>query len=210
MYVFFDLDGTLLDTRTATRLASLEFFNHFKALLSIAEENFPDLWEKNTLHCDELYLSRKLSFTEQRRHRIRTTFDDLSLSNVEADDRFSYYLSAYKRSWKAFLDVVPCLESLRRYASLGVITNGDAHQQRQKVRALGLEDYFSVILTSEEARAAKPSPQIFLTACALADYPPASTYYVGDNLKVDAIGSMHAGLTPIWLDRRSSGIRHKA
>jgi putative hydrolase of the HAD superfamily len=87
---------------------------------------------------------------------------------------------------------------------LGVITNGAADVQREKVAATGLDSYFPVIVPSGEAGAWKPSPLIFERALSLAGVRPEEAIHVGDNLVNDVAGAQGAGLRGVWLNRRGA------
>ena len=62
------------------------------------------------------------------------------------------------------------------------------------------------ILISEELGVHKPAKTIFLRAAARVRTPPANCLLVGDNLAVDAIGSVQRGGfgLGVWLDRNNS------
>jgi len=53
------------------------------------------------------------------------------------------------------------LDNLSRYR-LGVVSNGQAHQQRMKLQRTGISGKFDCIVISEECGYAKPNPEIFL------------------------------------------------
>src|SRR6185436_19800938 len=100
----------------------------------------------------------------QRWARVRDVIDS-SLSDVEADQVFDIYLAAYEEAWALFPDVLTCLDGLAGYR-LGIITNGQVHQQRLKVQRLGVSNRFECLVISEGFGVAKPSPGIFHRACA--------------------------------------------
>jgi putative hydrolase of the HAD superfamily len=84
---------------------------------------------------------------------------------------------------------------------LGVITNGNREQQHKKLKAVGIADRLSLVLTSEEAGVAKPDSRIFHLASKQAGVDLARCYYVGDRLDADAQAAKKAGFTGIWLNR---------
>src|SRR5262249_20332851 len=123
-----------------------------------------------------------------------------TLADAEADRRFASYVASYEQAWAVFPDVVPCLTQLAGL-SLGIISNGNAVQQRQKLEVLGLAAWFPVVLISEEVGFAKPDPWLFPLACQHVGVPPIQCVYVGDRLDTDARAAQAAGLTGIWLQR---------
>ena len=110
------------------------------------------------------------------------------------------YLEFYEKNWGLFDDVVPCLNILSSH-KLGIISNGQKDQQRQKLRDLSILDRFEVVIISDDIGIPKPDPKIFWHGCKAANENPADCYYVGDNLDTDAKAASAAGLTGIWLNR---------
>jgi putative hydrolase of the HAD superfamily len=100
-----------------------------------------------------------------------------------------------------FDDVLPTLKTLKeRHLKLGLITNAskDAISIHRK---LGLEPYLDFTVTSEEAKADKPNPAIFLLALEKAGVIPSTAIHVGDQYDVDIVGARGAGITPVLIDR---------
>jgi putative hydrolase of the HAD superfamily len=201
--IFFDIDETLLNQRHAEAAAAGRFLKTFGPLLPdyftvpafclrwrlLREEHLPP------------FLSGAISFQEHRRRRIRELFiDGASLTDRQADERFNVFLHEYRRAWRLFDDVLECLEALRG-KPLGVLSNGNSEQQRQKLRQTGIAERFSSIIISEDLGIAKPGREFFLAACRLTGFAPQECIYVGDRLDSDARGSRGAGMRGIWLDR---------
>lgn len=200
MFIFFDLDDTLLQHSRASTTASLHFYDHFSHALTGQREDFPSIW-KAALEKHFATITRgEVSYQEQRRNRIRDVFNDPTIPNHEADRRFAIYLRHYEANWSLFDDVLPCLESMRGMG-LGVITNGITEQQNKKLLQTNIVDRFSVILVSESIGTSKPQPEIFLEACRRASIPPSNCIHIGDDVEKDVLGSQAAGLRSIWLNR---------
>jgi putative hydrolase of the HAD superfamily len=103
--------------------------------------------------------------------------------------------------------VTPALADLadeHGHLRLGVITNGDADQQRRKLRAVGLTGLLRHATISGEAGAVKPEAKIFQAACRELRLAPSRVVYVGDRLRTDAEAANAAGLHGIWLDRHDT------
>jgi putative hydrolase of the HAD superfamily len=79
--------------------------------------------------------------------------------------------------------------------------------QFKKLERTGLTRFFSVILTSGEYGIAKPDPRIFQEACRRAAVAATDAVYVGDDWSLDIVGSLGAGLQPIWVRRGATGPR---
>jgi putative hydrolase of the HAD superfamily len=201
MLVLFDIDDTLLDYSAAVRagvaalhaagpsLAPLPAFE--VAWISAMREHYPR------------FLAGTLTYGEQRRARIRQTIAP-TLSDREADELFAVYFAAYEANWALFPDVVACLDELREFR-LGIISNGQSEEQRRKLMATGIIDRFEVLQISDACGAAKPSSEIFISACSAVGIKPENAFYIGDLYETDALGARRAGLQGVWLDRAGTG-----
>ena len=99
-----------------------------------------------------------------------------------------------------FPDAMETLTTLRnRGYKLGVITNGNNKEQHQKLRQVGLEDFFDVLLVSDEVGMKKPDPAIYRLAAEKLGLPCEACCFVGDLWQTDLLGAHRAGMTPIWM-----------
>ena len=200
--IFFDLDDTLLDNTGAEHAAAKDFYHLHQAHLRETPGAFVRRWKRVTEAHIHRYLAGELSFQGQRRARLREIFaGTLSLSDAEADAMFDAYRGFYESNWRLFSDVVPCFNALPGL-KLGVITNGDAIQQKQKLTALGIADRFETIMISGEVGVTKPDVEIFHRACRHAGVNPAECWHVGDDLEADVRGSRTAQMHAVWLNRK--------
>ena len=132
----------------------------------------------------------------------------LEFIGAEADISFlaeritSDFPSPGEIQWKHYSDVPETLARLRGMDFiLGVISNFDASLM-DELNELGLAHYFRIIMTSDEANCAQPDPRLFRLALDKIAVSPEESIYVGDSYDSDIVGSRHAGLTPILLDRK--------
>jgi len=200
MLILFDIDDTLVDHTVAANTGARVLHESVGSSLPLPE--FLARWGDALERHFERYLRGELTFQGQRRERAREVVDP-TLIDAHADRVFATYQEAYEAAWSLFPDVGACLDRLSSSHSLGVISNGEAQQQRSKLTKTGIAQRFSCILISEECGYAKPSREIFLRACELAGEPPTNVVYVGDRYDVDAEGARAAGLAGVWLDRRA-------
>ena len=203
--IFFDIDDTLVDYKAAERAAALVFYQDHMDQENETPEAFIVRWQAVTEKHFQRYLSGELSFQGQRRSRLREIFAaNGALADSDADQMFTAYLQRYEQNWRLHPDVDECLCALDGF-SLGIISNGDSIQQRQKLTELAIAHRFDHVLISGDIGVAKPAAKIFHAACELAGQRPADCLYVGDNPEVDARGAAKAGLASIWLDRHPAG-----
>ena len=205
--ILFDIDDTLFDNKGAEIKAAERFYEKNRGLAHFAGRNdFVEKWRATTETYLQLFIEGRLSFQEQRRLRLRDIFRK-PLSEAEADELFEQYLGFYEDNWELFPDALPCLERLGSW-SLGIITNGNGRQQRQKLEELGIADCFDIVIVSQDVGVSKPDPQIFRHACKAAGQDPSDCLYVGDKLKTDALAASAAGLAGIWLNRNRQTAKH--
>lgn len=101
-----------------------------------------------------------------------------------------------------FDDAAPALTDLQsRGIILGLISNVEQDMTETLTR-LGLPSWLEIIVTSQDASASKPRPEIFQEALRRAGAQPPEAIYIGDQYQVDVIGANGAGMKGILLDRR--------
>ncbi|GGS83172.1 HAD family hydrolase [Nonomuraea spiralis] len=204
--IFFDLDGTLVDHRSAVMETIGQIVSAAPDATAAPEELVAAWWTLEGRHMRE-YLAGQCSFAEHHRRRARAFMPLLGEPVPEDPDLLDAwiaerYLTAFERSWRSYPDVRPCLEALKglpRGPRLAVLTNGDPGQQRAKLARFGLLEYFEAVLTPAELGAAKPAA--YAAACRWMRTDPARAVNVGDMLDSDVHAAALAGLTGIWLDR---------
>ncbi len=105
-------------------------------------------------------------------------------------------------------DTLPVLEILsRHHLKLGIITNHSSLIRPVIKEKCGqfISDEFVTI--SQEANTHKPDPVLFHLAAQKLDTSPSACAYVGDNLQVDAKGSVSAGYgLGVWLNRNNKPV----
>ena len=199
--IFFDIDGTLVDHKGAENAAALDFLRDHASVFAEKSEDFVAQWHAVSAKHVRRYLAGEISFQGQRQARLKELFAHHSeLTDAEADDLFSEYLKHYEESWKLYPDVKPCLNNIKGLP-LGIISNGDSIQQRQKLEVLGIAGYFSIVVISGDIGIAKPDRGIFHAACNAGSTDPSDCIHVGDDLHGDVEGSISAGLKGVWLNR---------
>lgn len=80
---------------------------------------------------------------------------------------------------------------------MGIMTDGRSVQQRNKIKALGLENFTEFILISEEFGSEKPDIRNYKYF--MENYPSSKYFYIGDNTAKDFISARKLGWTTICL-----------
>ncbi|AWP30546.1 HAD-superfamily hydrolase, subfamily IA, variant 1 [Paenibacillus vortex V453] len=88
---------------------------------------------------------------------------------------------------------------------VGLITNGPADHQMNKIAAMQLGDLIPPdrLFVSGAVGWDKPDPRIFRHVNQLTGTAPESSYYIGDSWRNDVIGALAAGWNIIWFNHRS-------
>jgi putative hydrolase of the HAD superfamily len=207
MNILLDLDETLLREAEARNQAAINFHRQFASLQVFSESDFLIHWHDLQARHFSRFTRGEISFEEHRRERLRELFQpyESDLTPTELEARFDFYLTRYEKNWTLFDDVRPFL-ARTSHCKLGIVTNGDSKQQRDKLRLTGIYDHFQAIIISSEVGAAKPDPQIFVEACRALSVSPSDCLFVGDRLDLDVEGSRAAGLRSLWLNRAGLSI----
>lgn len=204
MFVFFDIDGTLLDQRHAERAGAAALLSEYRHLLpqSCDVAWFCRRWrELRDLHLPS-YLSGAISYLEYRRRRVRDLFPDGSgLPPQELDARDQVFHRNYRQAWRPFEDVHPTLDRLQTHFPLGILSNGNTAHQLWKLRSMGILERFQVVVISDEIGVGKPRQAIFLEACRRAGVPASRCVCVGDRVDHDVHPSVASGMRGVWLNR---------
>lgn len=202
--VVFDIDGTLFDHPGAERAALRHVFDSYEGIDNRPTfDDFVTVWHFETETYIGQYLRNLISWEDQRVRRVQSVFARWGNmpGEEEAVKLFTEYLEVYEDNWRLYDDAVPCLDALRDYP-LGIISNGDSTQQREKLRRTGIIDRFSSIVISRDIGHAKPEREIYYASVRQMEVFPEEMSYVGDILNVDAVGAQLAGMTPFWLNRK--------
>lgn len=109
-----------------------------------------------------------------------------------------------RRSYPLYPEVPALLQALKqRGFRLGIVTNGVADLQREKLNGCGLLPLFDASVASGEIDCGKPDPGIFRHICRELGVAEADCVMVGDNPERDVAGALAAGMKAVWVQRHS-------
>jgi putative hydrolase of the HAD superfamily len=95
--------------------------------------------------------------------------------------------------------VFEVLEAIKKEGyRIGVIANEDSASAWNVIEATGLQDYFDVIVISEEVGIEKPYKRIFEIALAKLGVKPENAVMVGNKIDADILGANRAGMKSVW------------
>lgn len=206
--ILFDLDDTIFDHRFAVLESLKDVQKEFECFTKYS------LYEFESLHSDVLerihlndVLSGKMNIDDARAERFRLLFETAgyAVENGEHRNASIIYRKKYTNTKRAVEGAAELLESLHGKAKLAIVSNNLLSEQVPKLREIGFEKYFDVLVTSAEAGVAKPDKRIFEIALEKLSVSPDEAVVVGDSFDKDIIGAYNAGIRSIWLNRKEAG-----
>lgn len=106
---------------------------------------------------------------------------------------------------KLYSDVPAVLEILSGKYKLGIIANQPMGTEN-RLRAYGIREYFSVILSSEEEGISKPNPEFFKRAVLRAGCLPEEAYMIGDRPDNDIAPAKALGMHTVRIRQGLGGL----
>lgn len=203
-HLFFDLDHTLWDFDTNSRL-TLEELYHTLELKSKGVHDF-DLFHKNYLaHNDKLWERYRKGFIkvdELRWKRMWLTLLDFKIGDEQmARDMGQRFLDLLPTRNALFPYTIEILEYLKgKGYKLHLITNGFEATQHQKLKNAAIDHYFIEVITSEGCNSLKPNKEIFDYALQKTNASLEESIMIGDSIEVDIQGAMNAGMDQVYVN----------
>lgn len=134
-------------------------------------------------------------------NRFYFTIRNMGIDDVElAESLSSEYITKTSSQIILFPHVIETLEYLKGKYLMHVITNGFEEVQYRKLECSGIRKYFDHVITSEAAKAQKPSPLIFNFALEKTGALVGESIMIGDDPEVDLIGACNAGMDQMFVN----------
>ncbi|MCY6353990.1 HAD family hydrolase [Clostridium sp. ZS2-4] len=186
--IAFDLDDTLYNEK--------EFV--FGAFREVAEY----LANKYNLNSERLYEDMIDILRKEGRGKIF----NLICQNYNINEDIKALVQVYRNSkpkLKLYDDSLKVLNQLKENYKLGLITDGLASVQWNKIKLLDLEKYFdNIIVTDDLGREYwKPHILAFKNMAEKFDFSPDECVYIGDNPNKDFLGAREIGYKTIRITR---------
>lgn len=204
--IIFDLDDTLYDQKSPFVTALSETFSR---LLSADEaaQVFKRFHDFNDQTFDQVK-DQTLSLEAWQTARIRHALSQLTMEPISTDWAIQFEI-AYENALsniQLFAGLPATLTRLSHCFEIGIITNGPAQIQHNKLHQLQIEHYVHPdhIFISEELGIAKPDPSIFTTWAHQVGIKANEAVYVGDNASLDMTSAKHAGWQTFWFNHRQN------
>lgn len=204
--VFFDLYQTLVHYRPTQAELEAEALNSLGFKTSAAALDRPILTANEILYKE--MAGRPLS--KRSREEIASLYTEyqrtvLKEAGIKAEEKVVLKLLAMMQQVHMDLvvydDALPVLTDIKQRGLVtGLISNIEKNMN-ETIEKLGIASKLDIIVTSLDAGAAKPQPEIFRYAMKKGNVQPSESIYVGDQYQVDMAGAKAAGMQGILLDR---------
>lgn len=202
-HIFFDLDRTLWDFNKNSEVSLHQLFRDYQ-LQSIFGSFlfFKSRYEYHNGKLWNAYYQKRLKKEDLMYRRFYLTLkeagkDDLDLAKEIAND----FIEISPLQTGTFPNTHETLEYLKEKGyKLYIITNGFNQVQGKKLKNSKLDSYFTKIITSEDAGANKPTPQIFEYAFNKAGASANNSIMIGDDLSTDIAGAKRVKMDQIYFN----------
>ena len=212
--IIFDLDDTILsDDAVSDRCweeVCLKFATTITGLGLNSEALLAEIRGVRRWYWDDPERSRRagLDLPGARREILTLALGQLGTeSPALVGEIVDVYMELKADTVQPFPGALETLEALSQWGiKLALISNGNALEQRAKVRRAGLESLFKSILIGGEFGVPKPDARVFKHTLGQLAVGPDDAWMVGDNLINDIGGAQAVGIYGVWVDWRGGGL----
>ena len=203
-HLFFDLDHTLWDFETNSRLTLGELYTNMQ-LQEKGIDDFDRFHKNYLLHNEKMWERYRKGFIkvdELRWKRFLLTLLDFKIgSEPLAKEMAVHFLELLPTRTALFPGTREVLDYLvQKKYELHLITNGFEKTQHSKLKYSGISHYFIEVITSEGSNSLKPHKEIFNYAMQKAKADAAHSIMIGDDPEVDIKGAMNAGIDQVFVN----------
>ena len=189
--ILFDFDGTLSNRQMNAYLMYRDFLKpYFSDLNEIEFEAV--MQDMLTFDCN--------GTTETHQRMIPFLNKYKEFLPDDFNDRFIDFSKLNMWRYAVLKDeTIDVLKRLKGKYRLCILSNGFSYSQHNKIKQVGIEDYFDVILVSGDLDFKKPEVEIFEYAAKQLGVECEECMMIGDVFSSDILGAIRAGVTPVWI-----------
>jgi HAD superfamily hydrolase (TIGR01509 family) len=208
--VFFDLNDTLCDSRSAAEAAVVSgcdyAVSHAEALTATG---LREAYAREVRHADDearrWTASRSVtgSGLDQQGFRLwQRALEKCGVVNpILAHAVALHYQLSRMRALRLFPDALPALQALQGRVRVGLIAEGSPGIVTEELALLDIRRLLTLTVIEGEVGYVKRDPQLFAHALREAGCEPAQAAHVGDSLESDVAPAHEAGMVTVWVDR---------
>lgn len=203
-HLLFDFFGTLVEY-SESRTEQGYDRAHEILVLNGAKLGYQAFLERWSAVCREFDLQAEMSQDEYSMDQVVTRFLNRVLASQPSAALVDSFRDTYLQEWnkgvKYIEGVVELLEELVQRYTLALVTNTHSAEFVQAhLRTMGIEDYFSAIVTSVEYGKRKPCASIFQYALNATSGESDRALYIGDSFAADYLGAKGVGMRCLLID----------
>lgn len=198
-HLFFDLDNTLWDFTTNSRLAMHETLVQTKLLSQLPDfDTFFNEYENINSALWNKYHARQITKQRLIFERFCMSFNVFGIDNLNWENINNLYLENMALQNHLFQDTIETLKTLKAKGyMMHIITNGFKEVQYKKIENCGLTPFFKKIFISEEIQSIKPHREIFEYALKSTNAKKTKSIMIGDSWDTDILGALNFGMDQI-------------
>ncbi|MES2423105.1 MAG: HAD-IA family hydrolase [Pseudomonadota bacterium] len=137
-----------------------------------------------------------------RRESIRLALQQAGDDAALAEPAFEVFFDA-RQQVNLFADVRPALDRLAARYPLVALSNGNADVVR-----VGLGAFFAASVSAHDFGVPKPDVRIFHAAAQTVPVAPEEVLHIGDDVTMDVLGALDAGMQAVWVNRDGKAWMH--
>lgn len=201
--LFFDLDRTLWDFDTNSRMALGEIYESFelygRGVLTL--HDFTNVYMGINEMLWKAYRLGNVRKAELRSLRFAKTLEHFGCLDLDLGRQIGdAYVEISPLKTTLMPNAIEVLDHLAGQYRMHIITNGFDEVQGIKLEKSGLQKFFTEVITSEMASARKPDPMVFKLAFAKANTAAGRSVMIGDDLDTDISGARNVGMDQVYFN----------
>ncbi|MEO9532864.1 MAG: YjjG family noncanonical pyrimidine nucleotidase [Crocinitomicaceae bacterium] len=201
--IFFDLDHTLWDFEKNSSETLSELYDEF-GLDKIIQNKERFIATYQTVN-GQYWKKYRDGLIDKQTVRFGRFSDTLHRLRVVDADRIGRqigdeYVLRGPHKTHVFPNVHETLRYLQQKYPLHIITNGFKEVQSIKMTGANFNQYFNMVLCSEEVGVNKPHRKVFEHALERTNCLPENALMIGDNIEADILGAQKVGIATILFD----------
>lgn len=207
-FIYFDLDDTLLDHKTAEVAALGDVYQQFDLFADTSAGRLAEVYGITNSRQWRLYSRGEVTRKQLQRNRFEHTLQQLGLDAGRYEEIGTFYMQCYRNHWQWIDGAQEAYQKVVEKYPVGILTNGFAETQRKKFEKFNLYDSANQTVISEDVGALKPDPKVFERATELAQVEPEEILYVGDSFTSDIEGGSKYGWNTAWFTSNGDLQKH--
>lgn len=197
-FIYFDLDDTLLDHKSAERNALEDIREYFSFLADVDLGTLVDIYHRINSKQWKLYSEGSIDRKKLQQNRFELTLRELDADPGRHAEVGNKYMRCYRNHWRWVEGARSAFDQIRQTFEVGILTNGFSETQKAKFHRFNLYESAHHLVISEDVGHLKPHPKIFEHATSLTSYKPNEILYIGDSFNSDVKGGTGFGWNVAW------------